>query len=257
LNLLTNAIKYNRAGGHVSITAHEIAGTVVVRVRDTGRGVAPNQLEQIFLPFERLGADALGIDGAGVGLALSKRLVEAMGGRIGVESSVGVGSTFWFVVRAAQADAPESDDPSEVEPVSAEAAAEILRKIDGPPIRLLYIEDNPASRTMLEQLVDRRGGFEVLAAATATEGLRLARTSAFDVVLVDLHLPDGSGEDIVRALRSDPRTAHVPVVVLTADATAARREQLMGMGALAYLTKPLDAAELFLTLDGAAPAPAP
>jgi PAS domain S-box-containing protein len=254
LNLLTNAIKYNRHGGHVSITAHEIAGTVVVRVRDTGRGVPPNQLDQIFLPFERLGADALGIDGAGVGLALSKRLVETMGGRIGVESSVGVGSTFWFVVRAARDDAEETETPSEVEPVSAETAAELLRRIDGPPLRLLYIEDNPASRTMLEQLVERRGGFEILAAGTAAEGLRLARISAFDAVLVDLHLPDGSGEDIVRALRADPRTADVPVIVLTADATTARRELLMGMGAMAYLTKPLDAAELFLTLEGATPA---
>lgn len=251
LNLLTNAIKYNRRGGNVTITARAIAGTVVVRVRDTGRGVAPDQLAKIFVPFERLGADALGIDGAGVGLALSKRLVESMGGRIGVESSVGVGSTFWFVLRAARPDAPESLVETAVEPLSDEAAAEVVRAFDGPPRRLLYIEDNPASRTLLEQLVARRGGFEVISAATAAEGLRLAQGTVPDAVLVDLHLPDGSGEEVVRALRADPFTANAPVIVLTADATAARREALLGLGAMAYLTKPLDAAELFLTLETA------
>jgi PAS domain S-box-containing protein len=249
LNLLTNAIKYNRAGGRVTLAGREIAGMIVVRVQDTGRGIASDQLTRIFLPFERLEADALGIDGAGVGLALSKRLVEAMGGQIGVDSTLGVGSTFWFVVRASTAARPDPIPAPVVEPLSPSAAAELARRADGPTRRLLSIEDNTASRTLLEQLVAHHGGFDVVAAGTVAEGLELVRRIDFDAVVVDLQLPDGSGEDVVRALRADPRTEATAVIVLTADATPARRDALLDMGADAYLTKPLDAAELFVTLD--------
>lgn len=254
LNLMTNAIKYNRSRGHVTITAHELAGAIVVRVRDTGRGVAPDRLAQLFVPFERLGADALGIDGAGIGLALSKRLVEAMGGRIGVESSVGTGSTFWFVVPSAPPDGHGTTAEPVTEALSPEAAGDLVRRLQGPPRRLLYIEDNPESRTLLEQLAAHWGGFEVVTVATATLGLLMAQDVELDAVLVDLHLPDGSGEDVLRVLRADPRTADLPVIVLTADATAARRERLVGLGAVAYLTKPLDVSELFRTLDEVTPA---
>lgn len=252
LNLLTNAIKYNHRGGRVTLSGREIAGMIVVRVRDTGRGIPPDQLTRIFLPFERLDADAQGIDGAGVGLALCQRLVEAMGGQIGVDSTLGVGSTFWFVVRAAE---PGRIDQvaATVEPLSPTTAADIARRAEGPPRRLLYIEDNTASRTLLEQLVAHRGGFDMVGAASAGEGLRIACRTAFDAVLVDLHLPDGSGEDVVRGLRADPRTAATPVIVLTADATPARRDALLAMGAAAYLTKPLDASALFATLDAVGP----
>ncbi len=249
LNLLTNAIKYNRRGGRVTLAGREIGGMIVVRVRDTGRGIAPDQLTRIFLPFERLEADALGIDGAGVGLALSKRLVEAMGGQIGVESTLGVGSTFWFIVRAGVAGKADPNPPPIFEPLSPSAAADLARRADGPRRRLLYIEDNTASRTLLEQLVAHRGGFDVVAAGTAAEGLQLARETAPDTILVDLHLPDASGEDLLRELQADPNTASTPVVVLTADATPARRNALLEMGAAAYLTKPLDAAALFVTLE--------
>jgi CheY-like chemotaxis protein len=229
----------------------------VVRVRDTGRGIAPDQLTRIFLPFERLGAEALGIDGAGVGLALSKRLVEAMGGQIGLDSTLGVGSTFWFVVRASAAGRPVPDPVAVVEPLSPSAAAELARRADGPARRLLYIEDNTASRLLLEQLVNHRGGFDVVAAATVAEGLDLARETGPDTILVDLNLPDGSGEDVLRELRADARTATIPVIVLTADATPARRDSLLDMGAEAYLTKPLDAAALFVTLETVERATAP
>jgi PAS domain S-box-containing protein len=247
LNLLTNAIKYNRRGGRVTLAGREIGGMIVVRVRDTGRGIAPDQLTRIFLPFERLEADALGIDGAGVGLALSKRLVEAMGGQVGVDSTLGVGSTFWFVVRASTAGHPDPTPPAE--PLSPGAAAELARRADGPPRRLLYIEDNTASRGLLEQLVAHRGGFDLVSAATVADGLRLARRIDPEMILIDLHLPDGSGEDVLRELRADPATAPIPVVVLTADATPDRRDALLEMGAEAYLTKPVDAAALFVTLD--------
>jgi PAS domain S-box-containing protein len=245
LNLLANAIKYNRPNGRVFVTAHELGGAIVVRIRDTGRGIEPSHRSRVFQPFERLDADALGIDGAGVGLALSKRFVEAMGGQIGLDSAVGEGSTFWFALRATTAD--EVSRPPRG-PISQEDAAELVRRASGGTRRLLYIEDNPASRRLVEQLVARRGGFELVAAGTAAEGLELARLAGTDAILLDLHLPDRPGEEVFAALRADPRTATIPVIVLTADATPARRRGLEA-GVAAYLTKPVDAASLFAALE--------
>jgi CheY-like chemotaxis protein len=252
LNLLANAIKFNRPNGRVVVTAHELGGAIVVRVRDTGRGIEPAHQARIFEPFERLDADALGIDGAGVGLALSKRLVEAMGGQIGMDSAVGVGSTFWFALRATTSD---EVSPPPRDPISEEDAAELVRRASGGTRRLLYIEDNPASRQLLEQLVVRRGGFELVAASTGAEGLEMARATDADAILLDLHLPDRSGEEVFEALQADPRTATIPVIVLTADATPARRRAMEANGATAYLTKPVDAAALFAALESSLNAP--
>jgi len=172
-----------------------------------------------------------------------------MDGQVGVDSKLGVGSTFWFVVRASAPGRPEPVPAPAVEPLSPGAAAELARRAEDAPRRLLYIEDNTASRALLEQLVAHRGGFEVVAAGTVTDGLDLARRTDPETVLLDLHLPDGSGEDVVRALHADPRTASIPVVVLTADATPERRKTLLDMGVQAYLTKPVDAAALFVALE--------
>jgi CheY-like chemotaxis protein len=168
-----------------------------------------------------------------------------MGGQIGLDSAVGVGSTFWFALRATTAD--EVSRPPRG-PISQEDAAELVRRASGGTRRLLYIEDNPASRRLVEQLVARRGGFELVAAGTAAEGLELARLAGTDAILLDLHLPDRPGEEVFAALRADPRTAAIPVIVLTADATPARRRGLEA-GVAAYLTKPVDAASLFAALE--------
>ena len=232
-------------------------GHIVVRVRDTGRGVAPDQLEQIFLPFERLDADALGHRRRG----RRPRALEAPrrgDGRPHRRRVVGRGGEHVLVRRPRRraGRARGAIVRPDAEPLSDEVAAQLVRAADGPPRRLLYIEDNPASRTLLEQLVARRGGFEVVAAATAAEGLRLARRieprrgARRPPPARRIRRGRASGR-----CAADPRTADIPVIVLTADATADRRETLVGARArMAYLTKPLDAAELFLTLDGASPA---
>jgi PAS domain S-box-containing protein len=248
LNLLTNAIKFNRPNGSVTVTCRQSEGTVVLRVHDTGHGLRPDEIDRIFVPFERLRADELGIEGMGVGLALSKRLVEAMGGLIGVESEPGEGSTFWVVLRIATTTlASEPAGP----PLDADHAAEVLASTAPVRRRVLCIEDNDASRQLLRGLLGHVAGLEVVTAAGGIEGLELARADPPDAVLLDLHLPDSSGEEVLHALRSDPSTRGAAVIVVSADAVPARVAALTEAGARAYLTKPIDAMALFAALEAA------
>jgi CheY-like chemotaxis protein len=246
LNLITNGIKFNRSHGRVTVTVHVVQDAFVIRVADTGPGIAPDDFDRIFTPFERLDADRRGIDGAGVGLALAKRLTEAMGGAIGVESSPGEGSTFFLVLRVSDPDARVEEAPP---PVGPEVLAEILRRTDPTPRRILYIEDNEQSRTLMERITAAHGGLELTTASTAGEGLATARATSPDAILLDLHLPDGSGDDVMASLQRDPSTRGTPVIVLTADATPKRRARLTESGAVAYLTKPVDLSELFAALE--------
>jgi PAS domain S-box-containing protein len=246
LNLITNGIKFNRSHGRVTVTVHVVQDAFVIRVADTGPGIAPDDFDRIFTPFERLDADRRGIDGAGVGLALAKRLTEAMGGAIGVESSPGEGSTFFLVLRVSDPDARVEEAPP---PVGPEVLAEVLRRTDPTPRRILYIEDNEQSRTLMERITAAHGGLELTTASTAGEGLATARATSPDAILLDLHLPDGSGDDVMASLQRDPSTRGTPVIVLTADATPTRRARLTESGAVAYLTKPVDLSELFAALE--------
>jgi PAS domain S-box-containing protein len=246
LNLITNAIKFNRPHGRVTVTVHVVHDAFVIRVADTGPGIAPDDFDRIFTPFERLDADRRGIDGAGVGLALAKQLTEAMGGAIGVESSPGEGSTFFLVLRVSDPDARVEEPPP---PVAPEVLAELLRRTDPTPRRILYIEDNEQSRTLMERITAAHGGLELTTASTAGEGLATARATSPDAILLDLHLPDGSGDDVMASLQEDPSTRGTPVIVLTADATPKRRARLTESGAVAYLTKPVDLSELFAALE--------
>jgi CheY-like chemotaxis protein len=246
LNLITNGIKFNRSHGRVTVTVHVVQDAFVIRVADTGPGIAPDDFDRIFTPFERLDADRRGIDGAGVGLALAKRLTEAMGGAIGVESSPGEGSTFFLVLRVSDPDARVEEAPP---PVGPEVLAEVLRRTDPTPRRILYIEDNEQSRTLMERITAAHGGLELTTASTAGEGLATARATSPDAILLDLHLPDGSGDDVMASLQRDPSTRGTPVIVLTADATPKRRARLTESGAVAYLTKPVDLSELFAALE--------
>jgi PAS domain S-box-containing protein len=241
LNLVTNAVKYNRPGGRVDTTIRRDGDDVVIEVRDTGRGIETKNLPLLFTPFERLGAETTGVDGAGVGLPLARSLAEGMGGRMEVHSDPGVGSTFSVRLGAAAgpgAIATPRDDSG--------ARARLRRRAV-----VLYVDDNDANVALLEQMLERRGMVRVMSAATAADGLVLAQRVRPDVVLLDLHLPDGNGRDVLEALRADTETEHIPVVIVSADATPARMRELLEAGAAAYVTKPIVIDELFQAIDDA------
>ncbi|HEX6908890.1 MAG TPA: PAS domain S-box protein [Longimicrobium sp.] len=245
LNLLSNAIKYNRAGGTVELLARPAGedGFLALGVRDTGPGIPPDRLGELFVAFARLGAERSGIEGTGLGLALSKRLVEAMGGRLRVESTVGEGSTFWVELPVTESprqrlDAGRHDAPR------AERAPRPARTI-------LYVEDNLANLDLVETILTDRPEISLIPALQGRLGLQLAREHRPHLILLDLHLPDLPGEMVLHELRADDRTRHIPVLVISADATTRRVERLRASGVRDYLTKPLDVEQFLAAVDAA------
>jgi signal transduction histidine kinase/CheY-like chemotaxis protein len=240
LNLVSNAIKYNREGGSVVITGSASVEIVALTVSDTGLGISEPNLERLFVPFDRMGATHSGIEGTGVGLSLSKALVEAMAGTIGADSEVGRGSKFWVELPRAELDSHRPSVPG------ADKAGGVV----------LYVEDNLASLRMIERLFNGRS--ETLQVSVqGTIALELARELHPVLILLDLHLPDMSGEEALRRLKSDPATASIPVVVLSADVTPGRIERILDAGAVGYLAKPVDVPRLIAYLDEASPMPGP
>ena len=235
LNLLSNAVKYNRPEGTVTMSCEAIAqrGSVRLTVSDTGHGIAPAHLGKLFTPFERLGAERGNIEGTGIGLALSKRLVEAMGGAIGVDSVVGHGSTFWVEL------------PSLEEKPSPLGEAGPARTLPAGPSHtrptVLYVEDNLSNFSLVEQTLEvLRPETRLLAAMQGRLGLDMAVEHRPDLILLDLQLPDIPGDELLRRLRADEKTREIPVVMISADATKGQVERLVSLGARSYLTKPLD-----------------
>jgi CheY-like chemotaxis protein/anti-sigma regulatory factor (Ser/Thr protein kinase) len=243
LNLLSNAIKYNREGGSVTVdVAHPARDRLRVEVADTGAGIAPASLDRLFSPFERLGADQTSVDGNGLGLALSKGLVEAMGGRLSVESRLGAGSTFSVELATAET---RAERLAEVELPTAAANED-----ESAPARaLLYIEDNLSNLKLVEEVLAHRARVSLLPAVRGRLGLQLAREHPCDLILLDLDLPDLSGIEVLARLQTDAATSDVPVVVLGADATPGQIEHLLARGASEYLTKPLDVQRVLEVLD--------
>jgi PAS domain S-box-containing protein len=235
LNLLSNAIKYNRADGQVQISfLTTAAGRVRVRIADTGIGIQADQLPKLFEPFERLGAEQTEIEGTGLGLSLSKALVEAMGGTIEVESEPGNGTTFLIELAAAQR--PDAG-PDERRP---DEHLQELESAPGERRRILYIEDNLSNLTLVEQILERYPAIELISAMQGTLGLDLARQHQPDLIILDLDLPDISGMDVLKRLKGEQITIDIPVVILTADASKTQTEHAHLLGASDYLTKPLD-----------------
>lgn len=251
LNLLSNAVKYNRRGGTVRVDVARAGGAggargwVRLSVQDTGRGIASGDQPLVFEAFERLDAASAGIEGTGVGLALTKHLVELMGGRIDLTSEPGHGSTFWVDLPAAEA----PDVPDELEAPPADPPPP-----EGDGLTVLHIEDNVTNVALVERVAALRPGTTLLTALQGSIGLDLARQHRPDLILLDLHLPDIEGREVLRRLRADPATASIPVVVVTADATAGQRTRLLREGARGYLTKPIDVRELLEALEAAAAA---
>ena len=243
VNLLNNAVKYTPFFGGVAVSYH-VPGNEKVRVlvSDTGPGIPAEKLARLFTPFERLGAEQSAIEGTGLGLALSQRLMDAMGGSIGVESAVGKGSTFWIELPLAK---------SPLERFPRDGAANGARQPSSEPASrsILYIEDNLSNLALIEQMLAERPGTALLTCMQGKVGLDLARQHTPDLILLDLHLPDLPGWDVLSQLKADSTTRHIPVVVISADATKRQMNRLISAGAAHYLTKPLDVNKFFQVLD--------
>ncbi|MCC7200093.1 MAG: response regulator [Gammaproteobacteria bacterium] len=246
INLLFNAVKYNKPKGTVVVECSLARpGVIRISIRDSGDGLTPEQQSHLFQPFNRLGRETGEEEGTGIGLVVAKRLVELMGGTIGVTSTVGVGSEFW--VELMTASAPKLA-------ASEEHPAAATRSVvpDGTPLRtLLYVEDNPANLELVEQLVTRRPEWRLLGAADGLLGVELARGCRPDVILMDINLPGMNGIDAMRVLRADPATAHIPVIALSANAVPRDIERALEAGFFSYLTKPIRVNQFMDVLDAA------
>jgi PAS domain S-box-containing protein len=239
INLLSNAIKYNRHGGETSVRCDALpGGRVEVAIVDTGAGMTAEMLERLFDPFDRLGAERTDIEGTGLGLALSMRLTEAMGGTIKAESQPEAGTT--MRVELERAEEPED------EATTRKAAPTAVN--GSPRGTVVYIEDNLSNVKLVERLIDRLPGVRLLPAMQGKLGVDLARQHHPDLILLDLHLPDLHGREVLQLLKVDPATAAIPIVILSADATAGQVERLKAAGAAEYLTKPIDVDQLLKTI---------
>ncbi len=248
LNLLSNAIKYNRADGYVRATcARGHGGTWAIRIEDSGRGIPNERASELFTPFARLGAEQTDVEGTGLGLALSRRLCESMGGDLALEKSSEAGSTFCVSLEAVP-------DPLRV---LEETGAHVAINVTHRDATLLYIEDNLANLSLVDTILLSRPGWRTIPALQGQLGVELAREHLPDAILLDLHLPDIKGDEVLRRLRSDPRTKSIPVIVVSADATAGVFERLKGEGANAYLTKPLDVDEFLRVVESFLPVKPP
>lgn len=247
LNLLSNAIKYNREGGSITVACSESApGRGRITVQDTGIGLSPVQLSQLFQPFNRLGQESKTEDGTGIGLVVTKRLVELMGGEIGVASTVGIGSVFWIELKLAEG--ISHIVPGETGKTGAAARNEPAG--DAQP-SLLYVEDNPANLKLIQEIISLHTDLSLLTAADGHLGFELARAHKPQVILMDINLPGMSGNDVLIKLRTDPQTAHIPVIALTANAMPRDIEKGLALGFFRYLTKPINIGELLEALDSA------
>jgi PAS domain S-box-containing protein len=243
LNLVANAVKYNREGGKARITwEHAEAGRVRIVVADTGPGIPAEKVSRLFTAFDRLGTEST-VEGTGLGLALSKRLVEAMSGAIGIETTVGTGSTFWIELPRAES---QLDTLCAIaEDASASPAPNAPRKRG----RILYVEDNLSNLTLMERILERHARVQLTHAMSGGHALGLARLQRPDLILLDLHLPDVSGEEVLSQLREDTVCRNIPVVMISADATPGQIDRVIAGGAYAYVTKPLDLKIFIALLD--------
>lgn len=252
INLLSNAIKYNRDDGAVIVQCQMNGeNRIRVSVRDTGAGLAENQLGKLFQPFNRLGKESGPEEGTGIGLVVTKQLVELMGGTIGVESMEEVGSTFWFELIASKA-------PSLVFGEMGSGKTNPVIKVKEPdPVvstaqkSLLYVEDNPANMELIRQLITRRDDLKLLAATDAHIGIQMARSFRPDVILMDINLPGLNGYDALKILHSDRITKDIPVMALSANALPHDIKVGLDAGFFLYLTKPINVNEFKEALDGA------
>ena len=243
INLLSNSIKYNSEHGTVMVqVSHSSFGKTRVSITDTGDGLTPDQISQLFQPFNRLGQEAGVEEGTGIGLVVAKKLVELMGGAIGVESAVGVGSVFWFDLDSAEMPAFTDELSEHLDPLDTEFP------LGGRMRTILCIEDNPANLSLIARIIARRSDLTLITATTATAGISLAHATVPEVILMDINLPDISGFDALRILAEDPITSKIPVVAISANAMPRDIEKGLKAGFFRYLTKPIEITGFLSTL---------
>ncbi|MCL4481416.1 MAG: ATP-binding protein, partial [Bacteroidetes bacterium] len=248
LNLINNAVKFNREGGEVKVACEAGSkekgvgmNTVRISVIDTGKGIAPDEIQKLFNPFQRIGAEISEVEGTGLGLTVAKKLIEAMGGTIGVESEVGVGSTFWIELPRSEGQIDRHERNGDfVKPETASVVGGTL----------LYIEDNVSNIQLVEQILEvHRPGIRLITETYGRNAVKLATDYKPDLILLDLDLPDIHGSEVLTLLQAGLKTATIPVVVISADAMAKQIEKLLKTGAKDYLTKPLDVIEFLKVID--------
>jgi CheY-like chemotaxis protein/two-component sensor histidine kinase len=230
LNLLTNAVKYNHTYGSVTLSwNYSGGGRLRIAVTDTGPGLTAEQQGHLFEAFNRLGRETENIEGTGIGLVITKRLVEAMGGTIGVQSEPGVGSTFWIELNVAGVTVANASS----------GASRVGTQMPMRPCTLLYVEDNPVNLLLVAKLLEAQPLLHMLSANTGRSGVEMAHAYQPDLIVLDIGLPDMSGLDVLHELREDARTRDIPVLALSAHAAHADIEQALAAGAQRYITKPI------------------
>jgi K+-sensing histidine kinase KdpD len=247
LNLLSNAVKYNREGGSVHLDV-QVHGTdrLRIRVKDSGPGIHAAKLQQIFQPFNRLDAENNGIEGTGIGLTITRRIVEMMGGIVDVESETGVGSTFWIELPL------EKSIPVNQSHSPASSAMPGQEKDEAQHI-VLYIEDNPSNLRLMAQVLGRRKHIHLLTAHTPELGIELALARKPELILLDINMPGMDGYQVLEVFKAENSLKQIPVVAVTANAMTRDIERGIAAGFSDYLTKPLDIAQLYAILDARLP----
>lgn len=243
LNFLSNAIKYNCKNGRVDVDySTHVPGRVVVSIQDTGDGLSPEQISQLFMPFNRLGQESSSTEGTGIGLVVAKQLIELMGGTVSVESTVGEGCVFQFELE--EVDAPASE--TEVQPTDLSPPANTFEKKEH---TLLYIEDNPANMQLIRLIIARSPELHLLTAVDGLSGIALALEALPAVILMDINLPDINGVEALQILRANPATQHIPVIALSANAMPPDIQKAMNAGFYRYVTKPIIVTEFIEILN--------
>jgi CheY-like chemotaxis protein len=247
VNLLSNAIKYNREQGTVEVKCKATTSERIrISIKDSGVGLPPEKLAQLFQPFNRLGQENGAEEGTGIGLVVTRRLVDLMEGTIGVESTVGIGSEFW--IELIQAKMPQLADENSM---PAELSSRVRVQRNATQHTLLYVEDNPANLMLIEQIIDGHPDVRMFSARDGNHGVALARAHHPDVILMDINLPGISGIEAMNILRKDQTTKHIPIIALSANAMLRDIEKGLEAGFFRYLTKPIKINEFMNALDGA------